>query len=133
MRAHPRALTEKQTGKRVTPVFITVDPARDGVQQVRQYVKGASTGPSLFCATPLARARRASRSPTNSPTRRGAEFHPRMVGLTGSPEACNAAARAFRVYHHKTDESQDYLVDHSIIMYLLGAPHSRPAVRRRSA
>ena len=56
-----------------------------------------------------------------------------MVGLTGSPEACNAAARAFRVYHHKTDETQDYLVDHSIIMYLLGAPHSRPVVRRRSA
>ena len=130
MCAQPCALTEKQTGKRVTPVFITVDPARDGVQQVRQYVKGVS---SVRFATPLARARRASRSPTNSPTRRGAEFHPRMVGLTGSPEACNAAARAFRVYHHKTDESQDYLVDHSIIMYLLGAPHSRPAVRRRSA
>jgi protein SCO1/2 len=42
-----------------------------------------------------------------------------MIGLTGSEEACAAAARAFRVYHHKTDESKDYLVDHSIIMYLL--------------
>ncbi len=44
-----------------------------------------------------------------------------MIGLTGSEEACSAAARAFRVYHHKTDETKDYLVDHSIIMYLLGA------------
>ena len=51
----------------------------------------------------------------------GAEFHPRLIGLTGSKEACAAAARAFRVYFHKTDETSDYLVDHSIIMYLIGA------------
>ena len=50
-----------------------------------------------------------------------AEFHPRLIGLTGSKEACAAAARAFRVYFHKTDETSDYLVDHSIIMYLIGA------------
>ena len=78
---------EKQTGSLVAPVFITLDPARDGVKQVREYVR---------------------------------EFHPRMRGFTGSQEACNAAARAFRVYHHKTEETEgDYLVDHSIIMYLL--------------
>ena len=51
-----------------------------------------------------------------------AEFHPRMIGLTGTPEACSVAARAFRVYHHKTNETKDYLVDHSIITYLLGTP-----------
>jgi protein SCO1/2 len=44
------------------------------------------------------------------------------VGLTGTREACASAARAFRVYYHKTDETSDYLVDHSIIMYLIGAP-----------
>ena len=49
------------------------------------------------------------------------EFHPRLIGLTGTKEACAAAARAFRVYYHKTDETKDYLVDHSIIMYLIGA------------
>ena len=54
-------------------------------------------------------------------TSRAAEFHPRLIGLTGSKEACAAAARAFRVYYHKTDETKDYLVDHSIIMYLVGA------------
>lgn len=45
-----------------------------------------------------------------------------MIGLTGTPEACSVAARAFRVYHHKTNETKDYLVDHSIITYLLGTP-----------
>jgi protein SCO1/2 len=49
-----------------------------------------------------------------------AEFHPRLIGLTGSKEACSSAARAFRVYYHKTDDGPDYLVDHSIIMYLIG-------------
>ncbi len=29
------------------------------------------------------------------------------------------AAKTYRVYFTKTDESKDYLVDHSIIMYLI--------------
>ncbi|CAI5963721.1 unnamed protein product [Closterium sp. NIES-64] len=48
------------------------------------------------------------------------EFHPRMIGLTGTPEQVKAAARAFRVYYMKTEEEgYDYLVDHSIISYLM--------------
>ena len=31
----------------------------------------------------------------------------------------DAAAKAYRVYHSKTSDDKDYLVDHSIIMYLL--------------
>ena len=31
---------EKKTGKQVQPVFISIDPERDSVQKVRQYVKG---------------------------------------------------------------------------------------------
>mmetsp|Transcript_28859 Transcript_28859/g.71240 ORF Transcript_28859/g.71240 Transcript_28859/m.71240 type:complete len:226 (-) Transcript_28859:205-882(-) len=76
-----------KAGKAVTPVFITIDPERDTVKRVKEYVK---------------------------------EFHPKMIGLTGSVEACKDAARQYRVYYHKTGEnSTDYLVDHSIIMYLL--------------
>ncbi|GBF88210.1 hypothetical protein Rsub_00922 [Raphidocelis subcapitata] len=48
------------------------------------------------------------------------EFHPRLVGLTGSEEAVKAVSKAYRVYFHKTtDDADDYLVDHSIITYLI--------------
>lgn len=48
------------------------------------------------------------------------EFHPRLVGLTGSPHAVQEVARSYRVYYMKTEEEgNDYLVDHSIIMYLM--------------
>lgn len=48
------------------------------------------------------------------------EFHPKLIGLTGSKEACAAAARAYRVYYTKADDTgDDYLVDHSIITYLI--------------
>ena len=47
-------------------------------------------------------------------------FSPHIVGLTGTPEQCQLAARAFRVYSSKTNDSDDdYLVDHSIVMYLV--------------
>ena len=46
-------------GDKVTPMFITVDPARDTVEQLKMYV---------------------------------GYFHPRMVGLTGSPEQIAPAA-----------------------------------------
>src|SRR3546814_14759606 len=48
-------------------------------------------------------------------------FHPRMVGLTGSPEQVAAAAKAYRVYYRKdtVEGSSDYPLDHSSIVYLL--------------
>lgn len=74
----------------VTPVFITLDPHRDSCAQVGAYVR---------------------------------DFHPRMVGLTGTPRQVAAVARAFRVYFEsvdRADDDDDYLVDHSIVMYLIG-------------
>lgn len=44
--ASVREPAEKHTGKQVQPVFVSVDPARDNVKQVRQYVKGAHQKPS---------------------------------------------------------------------------------------
>ncbi|GAA0144606.1 oxidase [Lithospermum erythrorhizon] len=72
---------------KVVPIFISVDPERDTVEQVREYVK---------------------------------EFHPDLIGLTGSSDEVKKAARAYRVYYMKTEEEgSDYLVDHSIVMYLM--------------
>lgn len=48
------------------------------------------------------------------------EFHPRLLGLTGDLDSVKSASKAYRVYFHKANESDtDYLVDHSIITYLL--------------
>jgi len=50
------------------------------------------------------------------------EFHPRLIGLTGTPAQIKNISKAFRVYYNegiRTDE-EDYLVDHSIIQYLMG-------------
>ncbi|KAL7587377.1 hypothetical protein Lser_V15G39386 [Lactuca serriola] len=76
-----------KSGFEIVPVFISVDPERDTVEQVSEYVK---------------------------------EFHPKLIGLTGDPDEIKKAARAYRVYYMKTEEEgSDYLVDHSIIMYLM--------------
>ncbi|OMO85036.1 Copper chaperone SCO1/SenC [Corchorus capsularis] len=78
---------KEKAGIDIVPVFISVDPERDTVEQVREYVK---------------------------------EFHPKLIGLTGTPEEVRNVARAYRVYYMKTaEEDSDYLVDHSIVMYLM--------------
>lgn len=77
-------------GANVTPMLISIDPERDTVEAMAQYV-------------------------TN--------FHPRLVGLTGTPEQVAAAASAYRVYFQKVaDETSAaaYTMDHSSIVYLMG-------------
>lgn len=50
-------------------------------------------------------------------------FHPRMVGLTGTPEQVAAMAKSFRVFYAKVQrpEMSEYLMDHSSFIYLIGA------------
>ena len=77
---------------RVQPVFISVDPKRDTVERVSKYIKG---------------------------------YHPRMIGLTGTPKQVEDICKSFRVYHsiakdNENENDNDYLVDHSIVMYLMG-------------
>ncbi|MFZ4408898.1 MAG: SCO family protein [Paracraurococcus sp.] len=53
-------------------------------------------------------------------------FHPRLQGLTGTPEQIAEVARRYRVYYAKVQrpDMTDYLMDHSSFIYLVG-PDSR--------
>ena len=49
-------------------------------------------------------------------------FHPRLLGLTGSPEEIASVAKAYRVYYSKVEGNSgpdNYLMDHSTIIYLM--------------
>lgn len=48
------------------------------------------------------------------------DFHPSYVFLTGAPQQVQEMAKKYRVYMSKADETEDgdYLVDHSIVIYL---------------
>jgi len=49
-------------------------------------------------------------------------FDPRLVALTGSPEAIASVAGEYRVYYQKAkgENGGDYTVDHSSAIYLMG-------------
>jgi protein SCO1/2 len=51
-----------------------------------------------------------------------AAFHPRLVGLTGTPDQISAVAKAYGVYARKVDggDPENYLMDHSAMVYLFG-------------
>lgn len=51
-----------------------------------------------------------------------AAFHPRLVGLTGTPAQIAPVTKAFGVYAKRMDTSdpENYLMDHSAMVYLFG-------------
>lgn len=56
-----------------------------------------------------------------------AAFHPRLVGLTGTPDQIAAVTRSFGVYARRvaTGDPENYLMDHSAMVYLFD-PQGRP-------
>lgn len=56
---------------------------------------------------------------THTPT---SDFHPRIIGLCGTTQEIHQVAKAYRVYFSaglSENPSDDYLVDHTIIQYLM--------------
>lgn len=49
------------------------------------------------------------------------DFNPKFIGLTGDKESIGKATKLFRVYYqaHEADEHNEYVVDHTIITYLI--------------
>lgn len=47
------------------------------------------------------------------------KFHKDMIGLGGTAEMVKKAAQEYRVYFSKSGDDDEYLVDHSIIIYLV--------------
>jgi protein SCO1 len=102
----PTELTNMQNGlqrfeamdaaraRKVQPIFISVDPERDTPAALKDYASN---------------------------------FHPRLVALTGTPAQIASTTKAYRIYAQKRIEggdSQNYLVDHSSVMFLM-APDGR--------
>ncbi|MEI7606463.1 MAG: SCO family protein [Rhodospirillaceae bacterium] len=53
-------------------------------------------------------------------------FHPRILGLTGTPEQIATIARAYRVSYQKVGDGPNYAIDHSVAVYLID-PDGRTA------
>ncbi|MEM7470287.1 MAG: SCO family protein [Pseudomonadota bacterium] len=61
-------------------------------------------------------------------------MHPKMVGLTGTPEQVKAASQAYRTfYRRQAGGGDDYLVDHSTFTYLVLPEHGFVDFFRRDA
>lgn len=77
-------------GKEVVPLFISIDPKRDTVEQMASYVSN---------------------------------FHPSMVGLTGTDDQIKQAAAAYHVFYARAEgeeyDEENYSMDHSTFIYLM--------------
>ncbi|KAI0773640.1 SCO1 protein [Fomes fomentarius] len=63
-----------------------------------------------------------ARDSTSQVARYVREFHPRLIGLTGSYATLKATCKAYRVYFSTPPDAKaddDYLVDHSIFFYFM--------------
>lgn len=93
---------DKEVGEIVQPIFVSLDPWRDSVEQMKAYAKRI-----FFLLSSISQC---------------SEYNPRFIGLTGTPDQCDVIAHNFRVYtttDRDSEDKEDYIVDHSIFMYFM--------------
>lgn len=81
--------TEPEVARRITPVFVSLDPERDHPDVIKSYIRN---------------------------------FHPRMVGLTGSLQDIDYMAASYAVGFKKvtSPDIEGYLIDHTTNIMLMG-------------
>ncbi|XP_075409549.1 protein SCO2 homolog, mitochondrial [Tenrec ecaudatus] len=97
------------------------DICPDELEKLVQVVRRLEAQPGLPTVQPIFVTVDPERDDVAAMARYVQEFHPRLLGLTGSSEQVAQASRSYRVYYSMgpKDDDQDYIVDHSIAIYLL--------------
>lgn len=97
------------------------DICPDELEKLVQVVQKLEAEPDLPLVQPVFITVDPERDDVAAMARYVKDFHPRLLGLTGSKEQVAQASRNYRVYYTAgpKDEDQDYIVDHSIAIYLL--------------
>ncbi|XP_062930704.1 protein SCO2 homolog, mitochondrial [Cynocephalus volans] len=97
------------------------DICPDELEKLVQAVRQLEAEPALPPVQPIFITVDPERDDVAAMARYVQDFHPRLLGLTGSPEQIAQVSRSYRVYYSAgpKDEDQDYIVDHSIAIYLL--------------
>lgn len=98
------------------------DICPDEIEKMILVVNEIDDIPSLPNLTPLFITIDPERDSPEAIAKYTKEFSPKLIGLTGSSEQIEQVSKAFRVYYSPgpKDEDNDYIVDHTIIMYLIG-------------
>ena len=77
-------------GANIAPIFITIDPKRDTQEALNEYMQN---------------------------------FHPNFISLTGDAEEIEKLAKLFKIYYKiapsKEPNDLNYLIDHSVFIYLM--------------
>lgn len=75
--------------EKISPLFVSCDPKRDSLEAIKEYLS---------------------------------VFHKDFIGLVGTPKQVNDACRSYRIYYSvpsdEDAETDDYLIDHSIAIFL---------------
>ncbi|KAM8778813.1 protein SCO2 homolog, mitochondrial [Rhynchonycteris naso] len=97
------------------------DICPDELEKLVQVVQQLEAEPGLPPVQPIFITVDPERDDVTAMARYVQDFHPRLLGLTGSAEQVARVSRSYRVYYSAgpKDKDQDYIVDHSIAIYLL--------------